>query len=113
MKNQLLPNQRWGREWQRWLASEGAEGEEPPADVLRVAELIDQAFATPDPDRRAEIVEQIVELWKKNLWVIGTVGENPRAGVIKNSMKNVPPNLPYGGYLSIPCPYADQFFFDV
>ena len=108
----LLPNQRWGRLWQLWLASEGKDGEEPPADVLRIRELIDIAYATGDDEERREAIEEIIAIWKENLWVIGTVGENPRAGVISNRMRNVPEGLPYGGYLSIPCPYADQFYFE-
>lgn len=100
----------WGTQWGIWFASGGKAGEEPPADLKRVNELIGKAYGTAEEAERRAAVQEIVKLWKANLWNIGTVGENPRAGVIKNDFKNVPRNMPYGGFLSVPAPYAEQFY---
>jgi peptide/nickel transport system substrate-binding protein len=102
----------WGNQWMVWIDTGGESGEEPPAELLRIDELIDLAYSTPDPDKRKEYVQEITDIHKKNLWLIGMVGEAPRIGVIKNNFMNVPTDLPYGGYLPVPAIYAEQYFIE-
>jgi peptide/nickel transport system substrate-binding protein len=114
MRRDLIPSESrraWGNAWATWFETGGESGEEPPASLLRVAELIDLAYATPDEDLRAEYVAEIVQIHMDNLWNIGIVGLAPRAGVITNNLINVPDDMPYGGFLPIPAIYADQYFF--
>jgi peptide/nickel transport system substrate-binding protein len=114
MRRDLIPaesRRAWGNAWATWFETGGESGEEPPESLLRVAELIDLAYATPDEDLRAEYVAEIVQIHMDNLWNIGIVGMAPRAGVITNNLINVPDDMPYGGFLPIPAIYADQYFF--
>jgi peptide/nickel transport system substrate-binding protein len=114
MRRDLLPaesRRAWGNAWAVWFETGGDSGEEPPAELQRVAELINLAYQTPDEQTRAEYIAEIAQIHQDNLWQIGLVGLAPRAGVVSNQLRNVPTDMPYGSFLPIPAIYTDQFFF--
>jgi len=78
----------WATEWNRYLHSGGAAGEEPPPDVARTEELIRRAQGTVDPDERAEYMAELAEWHKENLPQIGTVGDIPEPMVVQNNLRN-------------------------
>ncbi len=76
--------------WGRWLQTDGAEGEEPPANVKQVRQWWDEMMVEPDEDRRLELGANILQAQAENLWVIGTVGRAPHPLVVNNDLRNVP-----------------------
>lgn len=78
----------WGIEWNRYLATDGREGEEPPEDVARLSELIRAARGTVDADERAEYMAEVAEWHKENVPYIGVVGGMPTIQVVQNDLRN-------------------------
>jgi len=78
----------WGIEWNRYLATEGREGEEPPEDVARLQRLIEAARMTVDLDARAEYMAEVAEWHRENIPYIGTVGDFPVVQVVQNNLRN-------------------------
>ncbi|NJN96080.1 MAG: hypothetical protein HC875_19235 [Anaerolineales bacterium] len=76
----------------KWYTSDGAEGIEPPADIARIVEIIDEAKVSPR-GRQIELAQELFRLWADNVWEIGTVGLTPAVQgvvVVNQNLKNVP-----------------------
>lgn len=78
----------WGIEWNRYLATNGRDGEEPPVDVMRLNELLGAARETIDSGERARHMAQIAQWHRDNLVMIGIVGELPEPMIIRNQLMN-------------------------
>lgn len=78
----------WATEWNRYLHTDGREGEEPPEDMLRSLELLRAAQSTVDPDERAEYMAELAHWHRENLVQIGTVGSVPEPMVVQNNLRN-------------------------
>ncbi len=75
--------------WANWVETDGAEGVEPPADVLRLYELADEFAQHPlGSERSNEIGAEIVDIHVSNLWKIGIVGNLPEPVVHHNNLGN-------------------------
>ncbi len=80
-----------GFEWASWIATDGAEGVEPPEDILRVVELSNEFTQFPlGSERSNEIGTEIVDIHVDNLWKIGVVGSIPVPVVHHNNLGNFP-----------------------
>lgn len=77
-------------DYARWYRTEKKRGEEPPEDMRRCIELFWQIEKTIDEAEQIRLMKEIIALNRKNLWVIGTVGELPSFFLFKNSFRNVP-----------------------
>lgn len=78
-----------GFEWANWIATDGAEGIEPPADILRLVELTNEFTQYPlGSERSNEIGAEIVDIHVRNLWKIGIVGGIPDAVIHTNNLGN-------------------------
>lgn len=81
-----------GIAWDRWMRTDGAEGVEPPADIMRLWDLAERLtqipLGTPESD---EIGREIVEIHLDQMIRIGTVGEIPEPYMFHNSLQNVKP----------------------
>jgi len=98
-------------EYARWYVTGGKAGEKPVGDVARLQELYDKIKLTVHEEKRRSLVEEIIQLHIKNIWMIGTVGEMPTPVVVKNNFRNVPETLLLEnilGYVRTSNPY--QFF---
>lgn len=76
----------------KWYTSDGAEGLEPPADIARIVEIIDEAKVSPR-GRQIELAQELFRLWADNVWEIGTVGLTPAVQgvvVVNQNLRNVP-----------------------
>jgi peptide/nickel transport system substrate-binding protein len=73
-----------------WFRSGGKKGIKPPADIQKCMDLYTQIDTTSNEKEQRKLFQQIIDLNKKNLWVIGTVGEVPSLFVINNNFRNVP-----------------------
>lgn len=80
----------WGPQWAVWYATNGTEGEEPPAEVKAVQDLFDEMKVTVDEDERIRIGKEILRLNAENLWNIGDVGEVPIPVILGSNFRNYP-----------------------
>ncbi|NLA57433.1 MAG: ABC transporter substrate-binding protein [Firmicutes bacterium] len=103
----------WAPVWGLWYESQGRNGEKPDGEPRRLQELFDELRVTPEPEEQDRLVEEILEIWAKNLWVIPTAGNYKIPIVVKRDFKNVPKEA------SLAYPYCspghlnpEQFFFD-
>jgi peptide/nickel transport system substrate-binding protein len=81
--------------WKQWYDSGGKEGVEPPAEIKRIAELIDRGKAA-SPQQQVRIAKEIFRIWVDNMFEIGTIGLTPLVQgvvVINARMRNVPTKL--------------------
>lgn len=88
-------NRPFGVEWSRWYYSDGAQGEEPPADMKKVMELVDQSETAGSIEERVKLVTEAGNLHMKNLWAIGIAGMDLRPHIANEDLRNIPPS-PYG-----------------
>ena len=80
-----------GLPWQQWYASNGREGEEPPADVKRLFDLVEQWKVTvPGSETYIKLGKEMMKINLDNLFLIGTVGEIPGPTVVSKKLSNVP-----------------------
>ena len=102
----------WAPLWGQWYLTKGKAGEEPPKEMKQIFKLWERIKATPSTKERDRLFKEICRIHKENLWIIGTVGEPPRVGVIKENFRNVGEKAPYGGIAPTPaCTlYPEQFF---
>ena len=57
---------------------------------MKCMELYQQIERIPDPTEQVRLFQQIIELNRQNLWVIGTIGRVPSLFVVKDTFRNVP-----------------------
>lgn len=89
----LVGSQQWAPAWGTWIATGGKSGMEPPADIKKISQLWEKAKTTTNSDIRDRYLKEIFNIHKKNLWMIGTVGELPQILIVKNNFRNVPEGL--------------------
>ncbi|MDP6999367.1 MAG: hypothetical protein QF569_25090, partial [Candidatus Poribacteria bacterium] len=58
--------------------------------MQRCMSLYRQIEKTTDPQEQVRLFQQIIELNRENLWVIGTVSRVPSLFVVKDTFRNVP-----------------------
>ncbi len=100
--------------WKQWYDTNGREGVEPPAEVKRLAELIDRGRAA-NPREQVRIAQEIFRIWVDNLFEIGTVGLTPLdqgVAVVNVRMHNVPTKIGKDWPLRTPGnARTEQFFY--
>ena len=76
--------------WDKWFSSQGAEGEEPPADIVELYNKIEKFCTLPmGSDEYMKLGNEILTYMTKNLYFIGcTVA--PRVIILNNDLGNVP-----------------------
>lgn len=80
-----------GFDWAAWVASDGAQGTEPPDDVKRVYELAGEFIQYPlGSEESNRLGQEIVDLHVKNLWKIGVVGNLSAPVYHHNNLGNFP-----------------------
>jgi peptide/nickel transport system substrate-binding protein len=74
-----------------WRQTQGKEGIAPDADIQKLWDLGAAVVKEPNESRRNDMVKQIFELHKKNLYILGIGTRMPYNYVVKNYLHNVPP----------------------
>ena len=109
------PRYGWGSDYGRWFESGGAEGQEPPAEIRHLQELLLEAAGVP-PARQEEIAREIYAWLIDNMPRIGTVGGSGMVSgifVINNDLRNVPEVFSNLAAMNMPfLAFPDQFWFD-
>jgi len=102
----------WGPLWNRWYATSGERGEEPPEEIKHLQQILSQVRTAEEFDTVVELMAEATKFHRENLFVIGTVGEGPAWFVAKNNVRNAPNKLPYDAvHLSPSNVRAFQLFF--
>ena len=82
-----------GEDWKDWLLSDGARGEEPPADIKELWELGQTYLSLPyGSDEQLAVGQELYETAFKGLYHIGTVQLPPQPLLFKTNLCNTPPN---------------------
>jgi len=82
----------WAPLWKAWIYSDGEKGEEPPEVVKELYEAINNwTHSLEGTEEFKKWVKKIGDLWAENIWGIGTIGMFPQPLLVKNNLKNFPP----------------------
>ena len=102
----------WAPLYATWYNTGGRGGEEPKGDIKRIYELWDKVKSTIDEKQRDRYFKEIINLHKKNIWMIGIVGEVHQLIVAKNNFRNIPDGLLWDDNIRSPKnARPEQFFF--
>ncbi len=81
----------FGPLYRQWYQTNGAEGLEPPAEIKRLVEIIDEGKVS-GRERQIELAQELFKIWADNVWEIGTVGLTPMVQgviVVNDNLHNV------------------------
>ena len=82
-------NKRTGILWDDWVRTEGAEGIEPPEDILRLYDLAVEFTKYPlGSEESNRIGAEVVKIHAENLISIGIVGQTPAPIYVNNRVGN-------------------------
>ncbi len=84
------PESIWAIGYARWFNTEGQAGQEPTGDLAKALALYRRILKTPEPQEHIRLFKKIIDLNRKNLWVIGTLGDVPTIFVVNDRFRNVP-----------------------
>jgi peptide/nickel transport system substrate-binding protein len=87
-----LSGWQWAPEWALWLDTGGKQGNEPPAEVKRIRELLNQILGEPDEAKRNALMQEVFKIHMDQLYSIGLVVDDPKFGqltTVHNRLRNV------------------------
>ncbi len=109
------PGLTFGPLYRKWYETNGAEGMEPPPEVKKLVEIIDEAKLS-GRERQIELAQELFRHWVDNLWEIGTVGLTPMIQgvvVVNQDLRNVPETAGNDWPLRTPGnTRPEQYYFD-
>ena len=82
----------FGPLFRKWYETGGKEGMEPPPEIKKLVEIIDEAKIS-GRERQIELAKELFKIWADNVWEIGTVGLTPMIQgvvVVNKDLHNVP-----------------------
>ena len=80
----------WAIQYGLWYKTNGAQGWQPPEEILRIQEIYGEIKASGDKFRRYELMGQILDIHAENLWLIGALGGIPSPVIVSPRAGNVP-----------------------
>ncbi|NEE01653.1 ABC transporter substrate-binding protein [Phytoactinopolyspora halotolerans] len=86
---------RWGidnvfaSKWSNWLDGDTEDGIEPPEPVKEQFRIYQEVLVEPDPDRRNELMAEVLRIAKEQFYLIGISTPVPPYGVVKNNFRNM------------------------
>lgn len=103
-----LPSCRWGRQWQLWYNSAGAEGEEPPAPVKRLYEIQSgRVETTPGSEVDKALTAEMYQILYDNVYIFN-MAENVKYALIVDANLG---NVQSGGQAIGADNSGEQFYF--
>jgi peptide/nickel transport system substrate-binding protein len=102
-----------GYPWYNWYNTNGEQGEEPPAEIKKLFELVDEWQTTkPGSTEYMSLGKEILKRNVEGLYAIGSVGLVPWPMLFKNNMENIPVTGFWAGEYQTTNPtMAEQWFF--
>ncbi|MBD8065835.1 ABC transporter substrate-binding protein [Devosia sp. PTR5] len=103
----------WAFRWQAWYNGSTPEIAEEPADwAKQQMDLYTQLRGEGDPDKRAELMTQILTIGQENFPVIGVSLPGDTYYIARNNLKNVPDTMFQAYLFPTPAPYDPfQWYF--
>ena len=97
--------------WAQWVMTDGAEGEEPPADVKRLYEIHEEVVAEPDIAKRIELEKEVFAIHNRNLWIISALKapadlQSVWYAYFSNRMYNIPNPVAGEFYYAVPATWS-------
>ncbi len=85
----------WAPLYGLWYDSGGQKGVEPLPDhaIRDVWAMWERAKSAATTDEAYEYLQQMIDIHKENVWMIGLVGEEPRIYIVNNRIRNFPDDL--------------------
>jgi len=94
-----------------WESSDGEEGIEPTQDVKDLVAL-HKLGSTLHVEQQAALGQEIFRQLSQDAWMIGILGDTPRASVVKNGLGNVPASWMGGATERSPSTaFVEQFYW--
>ena len=95
VRGEVVPVGTWfspNAPWAAWLNSGGAEGDEPPAALKRIAELRERAISLSDEAEVVALTMEIFDILEDELYMIGAVRPPTQDyyGIASTALGNVP-----------------------
>jgi peptide/nickel transport system substrate-binding protein len=91
------PDRPWNAAWALWrLNPTNANGEEPPEGhwMWDIWNTWDEIAVTADEETRNALFREILDIWARELPMIGYLGESPALVIVKNGFRNYPAGFP-------------------
>jgi peptide/nickel transport system substrate-binding protein len=97
-------------QWGRWFNANDPQLQTVPPEIRKVMDLYRQLARTVDERGQKEIFQQILDLNRENLWVLGMTGGGRRGGVVlvNDDFHNVPQVSIIGSAFRTPGPAAPE-----
>ena len=95
--------------WSQWFRTQGAEGDEPPADLKRIMALREEALGEPDEAQRIALTLEMAKIMEDNFWVFSAL-QRSRATQF-NALNNAIMNVPEPHIAELIHEIPSQFFF--
>lgn len=91
----MMGNDSYAHQYYIWYSTKGVSGIEPPADhpIRTIFESWDAAAKAPNRAAADAALNQLIDTFVRQGWVIGIVGESPAIAIAKNNFKNMPDGL--------------------
>ncbi|MGV8853338.1 MAG: ABC transporter substrate-binding protein [Devosia sp.] len=106
------PESVWAFRWQAWYQGTTPDIAEEPADwAKQQMTLYDELRAEGNPDKRAELMKQILTIAQENFPVIGVSLPGNTYYIAKNDMKNIVPTMFQAYLFPTPGPYDPQQWY--
>ncbi len=102
---------RYAIPWTVWFASNGKDGQEPPDSQKQRKKLFDDAQATADLKKRAELMKRLFDMTADAFETVGVCLAVNTFGIAKNNLQNVPKSYPSAWSWPNPGPALPQQFF--
>ena len=107
----LEDDSRFGVAWAFWYLSNGEDGEEPPADIKARLDLYDKVKQTAPGPEQEELMRQVLQMTADGFEVWGISTPAQGQGIVKNGLRNVPEQMPYGFIYLTPQPTMPATYF--
>ncbi len=98
-------------EWTRWYFSDGARGWEPPAHIKQLLSWWETLRRTTDMEERVAAGKKILRSQAENLWALGVIGLGPHPVIVRDELRNVPPQGYWGWDSRWTWPYYPETWF--
>ncbi|MGW3294168.1 ABC transporter substrate-binding protein [Streptomyces xiamenensis] len=101
-------------DWFTWLATEGADGQEPPEPAKEQYRIYhEQIAAEPDRERRNALMRQILAIAKEQFWTIGVSTALPGYGIVGEHFRNMVQQTYFAGKFPYPgVTNPEQYYLD-
>lgn len=107
----LHQDSRWAIGWMQWYESQGANGEEPPAEIKERLAIWEQIRATADPEKRIELFADLNQRAADAFEVLGVAKSITTYGIVNNNLVNVPDEMANSWEWPTPAPVLPQTWF--